>query len=69
MKYRKSRPAGGHASAHRFDPKNRERLDSPVRRELLPPGKILGDIGLDVIRPGELNEHRYLMLCEKRRTG
>lgn len=46
-----------------------ERLDSPVRRELLPPGKILGDIGLDVIRPGELNEHRYLMLCEKRRTG
>ena len=46
-----------------------ERLDSPVRRELLPPGKILGDIGLDAIRPGELNEHRYLMLCEKRRTG
>ncbi len=32
--------------AHRFDPKNIERLDNPARRELLPPVKILTDIGL-----------------------
>lgn len=32
--------------AHRFDPKNMERLDNPARRELLPPVEILTDIGL-----------------------
>lgn len=38
---------------HRFDPKNMERLDNPTRRELLPPARILAEIGL---APG----HRFL---------
>lgn len=31
---------------HRFDPRNMHRLDNSERRELLPPERILGDIGL-----------------------
>ncbi len=31
---------------HRFDPKNMQRLDNPERRELLPPSRVLADIGL-----------------------
>ncbi|HSV98054.1 MAG TPA: class I SAM-dependent methyltransferase [Spirochaetota bacterium] len=31
---------------HRFDPKNIQRLDSPERRELLPPSRILDNMGL-----------------------
>ncbi|MCU0845736.1 MAG: class I SAM-dependent methyltransferase [Spirochaetes bacterium] len=31
---------------HRFDPKNMQRLDNPERRELLPPSRVLADMGL-----------------------
>ncbi len=36
--------------AHKFDPSNWERLESPERREALPPERVLSEIGL---KPGQ----------------
>lgn len=36
----------GHGHGHRFNPEHLKRLDSPERRKMLPPEKILSDLGV-----------------------